>query len=427
MLGANTLSSEINSSKNYKFQFATVLLISLLSTAGIALPYPILSPMFLDAPLTGFTHYMEIAPEILFGIAMAVYPLGMLLGSSILGSLSDHYGRKRVLIISLILAAVGYMLTAYAIVQQNYPLFIFSRFVTGLTEGNIAIARAMALDFSDRIDKTKAMSMLNAANFTGWLLGPLIGGVFAYLGNEQIFIFAAISVVFSSVLVFFVLKESQSANALANTKTKFNFRHLLNTNSFNLIKTPLIKQLFYVQLCYTLGLNAFYEFYPAWLVQVQDYTAFDIGMVTTALTGFMIFTSVFVVSRLKTWVGEEILMKASLLILSAVICIMPLMKGDPIPLVFVLCGGCIALYNGLFPVYLSDVHNNEKENGALMGLMTSAFCMANVIIAIVGSFLLLIDPKLPLFVGSGLIFCSMLLLHFVMESNKKTSNTQESF
>ncbi|HHL31177.1 MAG TPA: MFS transporter, partial [Oceanospirillales bacterium] len=139
---------------------ASVMLISLLGTAGIALPYPVLAPYFLDSPVNDLTHFMGIHPKVLLGISLAIYPLGLLLGSLFIGALSDHYGRRFVLLTTLVGSVIGYILTAIAIVYTSFPGFILARFLTGVCEGNISVARAIAAELHPHIDRAKAISMV---------------------------------------------------------------------------------------------------------------------------------------------------------------------------------------------------------------------------------------------------------------------------
>ena len=98
----------------------TICLIALFSVAGLALPYPILAPIFASDVLTPFNHWLGLDPTLLFGIALAASPLGILIGSAVLGAMSDIYGRRPVLLGSLLLALVGYALSALAIAAEQY-------------------------------------------------------------------------------------------------------------------------------------------------------------------------------------------------------------------------------------------------------------------------------------------------------------------
>ena len=163
-----------------------VMLVSLLGTAGVALPYPVLSPYFLDPDnVNDLTHFLGLPPKLLLGVLLSLYPLGLIVGSSVIGALSDVYGRKPLLIISLVAAALGYGLTGYAAAIESYPLFALARFLTGICEGNIAVSRAVALELHPVINRTRAISLLYATNYAGWLIGPLSGGYLMALGVDN--------------------------------------------------------------------------------------------------------------------------------------------------------------------------------------------------------------------------------------------------
>lgn len=399
-----------------KTAFIVVLLVAFLSCAGIALPYPILAPLFIDAPSSNFNNFLNISPELLLGIALAIYPLGVFLGGATIGALSDSQGRKKVLLITLIISIVGYLVSAYAIATESYVLFLISRFATGLCEGNVSIARAIALDLSESFDKTKAMSTLNAAVFSGWLFGPLAGGYLAIYGASTAFYAAAGAITLCTFVVKLVLKETKPANG-----EKFSLKGMAKENSFVLLKNPLIKKFFIVQFSYTLALNAFYEFYPVWLVSALSYAPNQIGNTTAIMTAMMTFTSLAIVSRLKNKVGEVRLLPLSLLLMGIGFASLPLINSDWLILSFLFCGSMIAIYNGILPGYITDQAPNEG-NGAIMGLLTSTFCLANVVIALLGSVLLTFSHSAPLMLALGLTTFSALYLIKTIRSIQAADN-----
>ena len=81
---------------------ATACLLGLLSTTGASLPYPILPPLFAGVQTAGaadgLTNFLGLPPKLLFAIALMVNPVGLLIGTSVLGSLSDRYGRRPLLL-----------------------------------------------------------------------------------------------------------------------------------------------------------------------------------------------------------------------------------------------------------------------------------------------------------------------------------------
>ncbi len=386
------------------FIFSSVFMVTLLSCAGIALPYPVLAPLFMDGQLNGLNSFMSFSPEILLGMALAIYPLGIVIGGSFIGALSDSYGRKKVLILTLLISIIGYVITAYAIVSEDYMLFILARFFTGLCEGNISIARAIALDLGKTIDKTRAMSLISAAGFLGWLIGPLSGGYLAEYGSDTPFIAAAIAIFVCMLFVIVFIKETHQVK---NTQ---NFMTLLRTNnSLHLLQLPNIKRIFIFQFIFTMGLNAFYEFYPVWLVTNRNAMPSDIGQITAIMTISMTLASLLLVTRLKNTFGMHAMLITSLVLTALLMFLLPLTDTNIMISLFALTGITIAIYNGLLPVFASDI-NPDTGNGALMGLLTVTFCIANVVISLLGSLVLKSNPTFPLYLGSVLVMLSALLL-----------------
>jgi hypothetical protein len=84
---------------------ASACLLGLLSTTGASLPYPILPPLFIDGAPDGLTNFLGLPPKLLFALALMVNPVGLLLGTAVLGSLSDRYGRRPLLLATAVGAA----------------------------------------------------------------------------------------------------------------------------------------------------------------------------------------------------------------------------------------------------------------------------------------------------------------------------------
>jgi len=108
-------------------------------------------------------------------------------------------------------------------------------------------------------------------------------------------------------------------------------------------------------------------------------------------------------------VGIKSAMVMAIIGCSIALMLLPQTYGLTMLAVFGLTGVFIAIYNGLLPVYMSDTHP-EVGSGALMGLITMIFCISNTIMALLGSWLLHYGSDKLIYAGSGLMFCSALLM-----------------
>lgn len=112
-------------------------------------------------------------------LAMAAYSFGQFVSAPAWGRLSDRYGRRPILLLSLFGAAISYIVMAHA---TDIVVLGLSRLFAGLMAGNIAAAFAYIGDITQPDERPRAMGMIGAAFGMGFILGPAIGGFIA--GDE---------------------------------------------------------------------------------------------------------------------------------------------------------------------------------------------------------------------------------------------------
>jgi MFS transporter, DHA1 family, tetracycline resistance protein len=149
------------------------------------------------------------------GLLLSVYSLMQLLFAPLLGRLSDRYGRRPVLLISLAGSMAGYVLFAFA---HSLPLLFLSRVIDGASGGNISTAQAYVADVTRPEERAKGMGLIGAAFGLGFVLGPALGGFLgAWGGNLAIGLFAAGLAGLNLVLTFIFLVESRAPGSTAPT------------------------------------------------------------------------------------------------------------------------------------------------------------------------------------------------------------------
>jgi len=369
-------------------------LLAILSTIGASLPYPILPPLFAADASNDLNHFLGLPPKLLFGIALSINPLGLLIGSGLLGPLSDRYGRRPILLGSAIGAAIGHAITAWALIAQSYPLFIFARFVTGLLEGNSSVARAMLADRLTGDLRVQALAWLNGAFYAGWLAGPLLAGITLIWGITVPFWTAVVALLLTAALIAIALPKEVGSHLTTSWWQVARDKH-----SLNLVRDPVMRTLFIIQLSYTCGVTAFYEFFPLWLVENGGYNAQGIAWVTAGLCGLMMVSSILAGRPSKIEPLKRVRIHAYLAALAiACVGIGNLWLGL---VAIILFGLPNAFYNALLPSWCSEKFGHHGH-GAVMGLISTTFCLANIIMALAGAVLTLIDTRVILLLGAAL-------------------------
>jgi DHA1 family tetracycline resistance protein-like MFS transporter len=142
------------------------------------------------------------------GILLFVYAFMQFIFAPILGNLSDRYGRRPVLLLSLFGFGVDYVFTAFA---PSYGWLFVGRTVAGITGASFTTASAYIADVSTPENRAKNFGMIGAAFGLGFIIGPAIGGLLGKFGVRAPFIAAAILSLLNCVYGYFILPESLSS------------------------------------------------------------------------------------------------------------------------------------------------------------------------------------------------------------------------
>jgi len=173
----------------------------------------ILSIVFID--LIGFGMIIPILPlyaqgfratEWQIGLLLASYSFMQFLASPALGWFSDRYGRKSVLLCSLIGSAAGYMLMASAV---SLATLFAARILAGISGASVGTASAYIADITPPENRSKRIGLIGAAFGIGFVLGPAIGGILSHFSVAAPFWFAAILSILNAIVMWVVLPEPE--------------------------------------------------------------------------------------------------------------------------------------------------------------------------------------------------------------------------
>lgn len=161
--------------------------------------------------------YAETAPynatPFEIGLLFSIYSWMQFFFSPILGRLSDRYGRRPILFVSLLGSAVGYFCIGWA---GSLAMVFLGRIIGGVTGGNISTAQAYIADVTTKENRAKGMGLFGAAFGLGFILGPAIAGVLSKYGVHVPFYFAAALSFTNAIALYFILPESVTDEMRAN-------------------------------------------------------------------------------------------------------------------------------------------------------------------------------------------------------------------
>ena len=210
--------TKIDEKKSPKFILSILLITLIIDVMGVGLVLPLMpdlvlnknSHIFFEASINQDTRTMY------YALIMGVWPLGIFIGSTLLGRLSDIWGRKKLIYFSIMGVALSYFLSVYAIYLGNMGLFILSRFTLGFMGGVNGLLRAAIIDIAHtKESKAKNIGYATLAMLTGLIIGPslstLIGQVY---GNDVLmkvvvpFFIAGIISLLSFITIFMFYQDT---------------------------------------------------------------------------------------------------------------------------------------------------------------------------------------------------------------------------
>ena len=379
-----------------------VILIVALNSIGFSIVIPLL-PFLLE-------DYLP-SNQIVFGMGLlfSIYAICSFITAPILGALSDKYGRKPILIISLLGSVLGYVFLGIG--GALWVLFL-GRIIDGLTAGNISVLFAYTADNSKQEERSKWYGYIGAAMGIGKIGGPTLGALLSTISLALPFYLTAFLLFISTLAVYFSLPESLAVK-LKDKKIELNnlnpFKLLLNTFSIKPLKhLLLIGVLFYIVL------TVFQFNMTLFLKDIYSLNTLHIGILLTIVgiveivsRGFLLpFLLKIYSQRTVTTIGLlTLIVGFSCIVSSIYINSLALIS---LALIFIILG------EGLFePTYLSKLseQTSADDQGKIQGINQSLQALITIIIPIIASAVYFQSASL-LYLSTILILGIALLLFY---------------
>lgn len=394
-----------------RWTLATVFSIVFLDQLGIGLIIPVLAPLVFDQSSAIFAGPFDLASRArIVGFLIAAYPFAQFFGAPLLGALSDRYGRKPVLLLSLAGTALGYLLFGLGVLKGSLPLLFAARALAGFMGGNIATANSATADISTDTDsKVRNFGIVNAAYGLGFILGPYTGGKLSdpsvlpwFTFTTPFWVAAAVTVV-NLFLVGFAFRET--------LRERLQTRMSLLTGFHNVRKAftlPNVRAMFVVVFLLWFGFNSFTQFFQVYLIEYFAATQAAVGRLF-AYVGLWLAITLVIINRVVSKRVPARTVLAFTLPAVAMVVFLHLMPREfwmyYVLLPFLAVSMGLTIPNAT--AVISDLAD-EKSQGEIIGIQHSMQSLALVIPPIVSGYIVAFHVSLPVVAAAFFIIVAWL-------------------
>ena len=351
------------------------------------------------------------ASALLVGVVAAAYSVTQFLFGPVLGSLSDRFGRRPVLLGTIALNVVAYYVFGLA---HTLPLLLASRLLAGAASGNLSVAQAYITDLTPPEGRAKALGLVGAALGLGFIFGPPVGGVVKfYLGIEWVGYVAALLAALNLLLALVRLPESRPAARPVRPVRFFDAAALAAVG-----RSSQLRRLFGMYFLFTL---AFALLTVSGALLWKDrfglndaqigYTFAFIGVVTA-------FVQLGLLGRLVPRFGERRLLLTGLLLMAVGFVPMPFVapgafgSGELLLIAVFGFGYALVLPTGAALVSRAV---GPAEQGQLLGQYQSVAALARIVGPVIGASLYGWRLEAPYVVGGGLMLLTWLMAQAIRQ------------
>jgi DHA1 family tetracycline resistance protein-like MFS transporter len=327
---------------------------------------------------------------IMAGWLMAAYPLAQFVFTPLLGQLADKYGRKPILLISILGTIISYILFALAIEYRLIWLLFMARILDGVSGANIAAAQAIISDVSPPQSRAKNFGLVGVAVGIGFVLGPFIGGrlsdshLVSWFNPTTPFWFAAGLSLINLLLVLGLLPET----LINKTTNKINLARPIH-NLVRVFKHQHLTVPIFANFLFNAGFSAFTTFWGVILAYHFGCTQAVIGDFFAYVGVMIILAQGLVVRRLSGKVKDYKVLDISIILVGVCILAYYLVPSNHVILIYYITpflAVFVALTRSFNMSLLAGLATNNTR-GEVLGVNSSFSALAQAIPAILAGYI----------------------------------------
>jgi MFS transporter, DHA1 family, tetracycline resistance protein len=377
---------------------------------------PILPTLFVDSPNSILSHGVSpLVRYFLFGFTSSIFFIATFFACPILGDLSDRLGRKKIMMVSLFGAFIGYLLSVVAVLIHAISLLLVGRMIAGITAGSISAAKAAVIDVSTDKNRTTFIGYILLALSLGTIIGPLVSGILSNSEWGSWFhittpLYAAALISLLNVIYLYVgFHESY-------TPTHKPLDILSGLTTFvSAFMMPNIRGLATSFLFMQLGWSIFVQFIPLFLALRYQFSPYKIGIFMSCMgVGFTLAFCYLLSMLTARFELRKIALYSIGLILIFIFIIVAVNHELTTWVLSIPAATCLAIaYSVLVSLFSGSV--DKDQQGWVMGLTGAISAFSFGLSGLVAGLLVDINVSAPIWLSLILLIISIISVYFTAD------------
>ncbi|MDP5018991.1 MFS transporter [Anabaena sp. UHCC 0187] len=348
-------------------------------------------------------------------LLFSTYSIAQFFATPVIGKLSDRFGRKPLLIISLAGTVIANTLAGTA---TTATLLFLARFLDGITGGNASVAQAVISDVTDQKNRAQGFGIYGAAMGLGFILGPAISLVAQQVSLGTAFLVSGVVALIAMLMTIFLLPETLQNKSAKST-------NIFDLGLDNLIKgfaMPGIGILLLINFCTGTTFTMFTYAFQPYFIKVLDQNNKSLTLLFLAFGTLAVIMQTWGVSVLRRKFNVVKILFLGLFVRSLSFVLMPVY---PSITYFVIVSLLFALFNALVQPMIStliSLNAQPQDQGTALGLNASYLSISNGIGPVIAG--MIVQQSQPITYGYPLYLAGVLtflVLALAIATRKKYS------
>lgn len=352
-------------------------------TFGLAIVYPLLTPLLLDSNYELLSLKFSAAHRVLIlSVLIASFPFAQFFGAPFLGALSDRIGRRKVFLLTIGGGIFGYLVTALGIEIKSLPLLWVGRLVTGLFAGNLTLCLAAIADISHApAARARNFGWFGAVGGPGFIGAIFVGSAMVGHPGAAFLITAAIAIV-NWALMYRFFRETHASRGTYPFKLTYGWDNIKTALRFKTVR-PIYLSYFFYTMCWITSM----QLLPSYITLRLASGAFQVSVMLLVIALLWLISN----SLLNPWLIKRLIpasiFAGSLALLTLMLFSSLLAKNFGFFLPFL---GLAAFFsalswtNGLATISLTAPPSIQ---GSILGINQSISALASIIGPVIGGLL----------------------------------------